>query len=427
MPNRLKWLLIVVTAVAAALVVTAGSAYPLKADVGGLEGVVFWTLLTILAGAAPVRMPGGAVVSVTIAPLLACAVLGGPAAAAVAAVIGTTEWRELRGLAGRGGGIPWYGSVYNHASVTAPIVLAAIVHETLAPGSLQPSGASLSAVLLVGLIYFFGNNALTATAIGFREGRSPVALLMANIRQFGVSLVLQQIVRDIFTANNRPVETPQWMAGSLQINEALSITYNRLYVVLFMLIVFVLLQLVLKKTSLGLKVLLQREQDELAWRQQRIEQNRAALAALAAELTQLLDAQKLDSIAAQQNADHYVGALYFPGSQLLVIRGRYSSAARMKDLLSKKEYREVYLDLSSASEQQSRVFVMDLGADGLRFRRENDQPFDTADVAGQSHTFDGDWGRAKISEEAYRKTFAATDAQYAEMLQALVAALKKSS
>ncbi|GAB2956911.1 helix-turn-helix domain-containing protein [Streptomyces pseudoechinosporeus] len=37
--------------------------------------------------------------------------------------------------------------------------------------------------------------------------------------------------------------------------------------------------------SLGLKVLLQREQDELAWRQQRIEQNRAALAALAAEYT----------------------------------------------------------------------------------------------------------------------------------------------
>lgn len=37
--------------------------------------------------------------------------------------------------------------------------------------------------------------------------------------------------------------------------------------------------------ALGLKVLLQREQDELAWRQQRIEQNRAALAALAAEYT----------------------------------------------------------------------------------------------------------------------------------------------
>ena len=44
------------------------------------------------------------------------------------------------------------------------------------------------------------------------------------------------------------------MAGSLQINEALSITYNRLYVIMFMLIVFAILLLVLKKTTLGLKV-----------------------------------------------------------------------------------------------------------------------------------------------------------------------------
>src|SRR3954447_5132857 len=44
------------------------------------------------------------------------------------------------------------------------------------------------------------------------------------------------------------------MAGSMQINEALSITYNRLYVVLFMAIVFAILLLVLKRTTLGLKV-----------------------------------------------------------------------------------------------------------------------------------------------------------------------------
>ena len=86
--------------------------------------------------------------------------------------------------------------------------------------------------------------------VRFLYGR-PLETLLAT---FGVSLVLQQVVRDVFSANNRPVETPAWMAGSLQINEALSITYNRLYVVLFMLIVFVILQLVLKKTSLGLKV-----------------------------------------------------------------------------------------------------------------------------------------------------------------------------
>ena len=86
--------------------------------------------------------------------------------------------------------------------------------------------------------------------VRFLYGR-PLETLLAT---FGVSLVLQQVVRDLFSANNRPVETPAWMAGSMQINEALSITYNRLYVILFMIIVFVILQMVLQKTSLGLKV-----------------------------------------------------------------------------------------------------------------------------------------------------------------------------
>jgi urea transport system permease protein len=86
--------------------------------------------------------------------------------------------------------------------------------------------------------------------VRFLYGR-PLETLLAT---FGVSLILQQIVRDAFTANNRPVETPSWMAGSLQFNDALSITYNRLYVVLFTLIVFAALLLVLKRTALGLKV-----------------------------------------------------------------------------------------------------------------------------------------------------------------------------
>ena len=150
-------------------------------------------------------------------------------------------------------------------------------------------------------------------------------------------------------------------------------------------------------------------------------------AALATELSNLLDSMKLDSVAASSGSDHYVGALYFPGSQLLVVAGKYSSPARMNDLLGKKAYKDVYLDLSSASEQQSKMFIMDLGANGLRFKREDNQPFDTADFAGKSHTFDGDWGRAKISEAEYRKTFTATDEQYSQLLQALITALKKSS
>jgi urea transport system permease protein len=44
------------------------------------------------------------------------------------------------------------------------------------------------------------------------------------------------------------------MSGSWQINEVFSLTYNRLYIVLFALLVFALLLLVLKKTRLGLQV-----------------------------------------------------------------------------------------------------------------------------------------------------------------------------
>ena len=91
---------------------------------------------------------------------------------------------------------------------------------------------------------------LERTIIRFLYGR-PLETLLAT---FGVSLVLQQLVRSVFSANNRAVETPAWMSGTLQINEALAITYNRLYIVAFTLIVFAILLTVLKRTRVGLQI-----------------------------------------------------------------------------------------------------------------------------------------------------------------------------
>jgi urea transport system permease protein len=88
------------------------------------------------------------------------------------------------------------------------------------------------------------------TVIRFLYGR-PLETLLAT---FGVSLILQQLVRSIFSALNREVITPDWMSGTLQLNEALSITYNRLYIVLFTLIVFAILLAVLKVTRIGLHI-----------------------------------------------------------------------------------------------------------------------------------------------------------------------------
>lgn len=86
--------------------------------------------------------------------------------------------------------------------------------------------------------------------IRFLYGR-PLETLLAT---FGVSLILQQAVRVIFSPLNRTVVTPDWMSGALQINPIFSLTYNRLYIIVFALIVFFALQLVLKKTRLGLQV-----------------------------------------------------------------------------------------------------------------------------------------------------------------------------
>ena len=92
--------------------------------------------------------------------------------------------------------------------------------------------------------------AIERGVVRFLYGR-PLETLLAT---FGVSLILQQLVRSIFSPLNRAVSTPDFMSGSMQINDALSITYNRLYIVVFTLLVFAALQFVLKRTPLGLRV-----------------------------------------------------------------------------------------------------------------------------------------------------------------------------
>jgi hypothetical protein len=149
-------------------------------------------------------------------------------------------------------------------------------------------------------------------------------------------------------------------------------------------------------------------------------------AGLAGELVKLLDSMKLESIAAKIQGDQYVGALYFPGSQLLVVKARYSVPQRMDEQLAQKNYRDVYIDLNSASVPDSKILISDLGANGLFARRLENQ-FDTADLGGRSYTFDGDWGRAKLSEQDYSKAFQTCEMEYVRMLEALVAELKKTS
>src|SRR6476469_6854669 len=57
-------------------------------DIGGYAGLGLWVAIVMFGASSSVRMPGGTVVDVSMAPLIAAAVLGGPTAAVFAAVFG---------------------------------------------------------------------------------------------------------------------------------------------------------------------------------------------------------------------------------------------------------------------------------------------------------------------------------------------------
>ncbi|NLS14704.1 urea ABC transporter permease subunit UrtB [Vibrio sp. SM6] len=100
---------------------------------------------------------------------------------------------------------------------------------------------------------------LVSCAVGVLIERSVIKHLYGRpletlLATFGISLILQQAVRSIFSPLNRSVSTPDWMAGAWDLHPMLSLTYNRLYIIVFCALVFAALLLVLKKTSLGLQV-----------------------------------------------------------------------------------------------------------------------------------------------------------------------------
>jgi urea transport system permease protein len=159
------------------------------------------------------------------------------------------------------------GSVLVLAAIGLAITFGVMGVINMAHGELMMLGAYSTYVVQLLMPHHIGASILVAIPVAFLVsalvgiaiergivrylyGR-PLETLLAT---FGLSLILQQAVRDIFSANNRPVETPEWLAGSLQINDVLSITYNRLYIIGFTFALFLLLLLILKRTRLGLEV-----------------------------------------------------------------------------------------------------------------------------------------------------------------------------
>ena len=152
-------------------------------------------------------------------------------------------------------------------------------------------------------------------------------------------------------------------------------------------------------------------------------------APLAKQLAAALDAAKMDSIAAADPTQPgtFVAVLYFANTQFLAVSAKYSVPQLLTDRLSKKEYRDVYIDLNSASLPESKIFIEDMAVDGLKAKREENEPYDTYEVGGKRTVFDSDWKRQKLTEQDYVKAFSTADDQYTHILTTLLSLLKKTS
>jgi putative nucleotidyltransferase with HDIG domain len=144
-------------------------------DIELLLGVAFWTLLALIGSAFPVQLPRGTHQAVAVAPIMASMFLGGPAAGAWVAAVGTTEMREIRGR------IPWYGTLANHAGLVIPAVVAGIFREGLLMFWVGPVAEFVTA-MLAAAIFMSSNLLLASLLLGLRTGQSVLGVLVGDSR-----------------------------------------------------------------------------------------------------------------------------------------------------------------------------------------------------------------------------------------------------
>lgn len=141
---------------------------------------------------------------------------------------------------------------------------------------------------------------------------------------------------------------------------------------------------------------------------------------LARQLTQLLDAAKLETIAAPDPAGGgFVAALYVPGTQLLVVSGKFQTPDIGVYRLERKEYRELYMDLMGGSVAGSRLVASDVSGDGFAAKPKRDVPPDSWERDAKTLAFEGS-RKAKLSDELYDKAYNDADAEYARILGLLL-------
>lgn len=151
---------------------------------------------------------------------------------------------------------------------------------------------------------------------------------------------------------------------------------------------------------------------------------------LAQELARLLDAKQLQVVAARENGtdNRFVAARYTQGVLLLVIAATYQSPPLLQEKLHQRKFEEIYLDLNTATDPKTRVFVEDMGANGIKARRAEGETLDIyTSGSKQPFVLDGDWKKHEMREDDYMQVYQEADGTYTRLLESLIAELKKNS
>lgn len=198
MPRSLKLFIALLVAGSAIALLATSFAFPVGSDsrIGlpldgrpessqfeNAAGILFWILATLLASALPVRMPGGFLVTVSIAPVIAATSIGGPFVGAIVALLGTTEVREIRGR------IPWYGSLANHAGLVTPAVACGLVIEVIRGLGTRSLVLDFTATLVGAIAYFGLNLLIVSIMVALRTGSPVKQLLIEDSKGFATSLL----------------------------------------------------------------------------------------------------------------------------------------------------------------------------------------------------------------------------------------------
>jgi hypothetical protein len=150
-------------------------------------------------------------------------------------------------------------------------------------------------------------------------------------------------------------------------------------------------------------------------------------APLAKELTTLLAERRLDAFAVQDPSrpGFFVAVRSYPGVQLLVVGGSSSAIDYITYQLARKDYGEVYSALHSSAASATKLFVHDMGADGLT--RESDQVDVVYEKDADQMLVDRAGRASGLSKEAYASKVTAIDEEYAALLDIVLKEIRQST